>query len=749
MTEVAGLLIRLEATTALLRSEMKRAEQQVGTTARKIETDAARAESAIERMGSGLKAAMGGFVAGFAAVSLGGVIGGIVQANVEFQKLQASLTTVTGSAANAKTAFTMIEKFAADTPFDLNQVVGAFVKMTALGLKPSEEALRSYGNTASAMGKSLDQFVEAIADATQGGGFERLKEFGIVMQADGNKVQATFQGVTETIGKNATEIEGYLRKIGNTQFAGAMAREMETLGGKFSNFGDMVAHIQRQIGEGGFNTELIKLTENLTKVGAAGDSTATKIGKLLGYVVGGLDAAIKSTADEIDRIAAIYERVRAHASVGPAEGVTVPVVDNTPTGKLIRGANFLSGNIPAQPIDPNAATGGVFVTKKTGTSRNDLRFGAASEKTFDEIEKENENAAKKAETAAESARKKAETASAAAAKKTADVVADLQFEADQLGRTALQQEIYNKLKAAGTTENTTAGRQISETVTRLHNEKEAHDRLREGLEAEYAQYEEGRRILESVRTPAEAYDATVTHLRQMLNAGAIDQTTFNRAVGEATTAFKSAEASANKLTPQMKFLQDTGEQAFDRIGGAITDSFARGENAFENLRNTGLSVVSELMQAFMRLALINPIKNALFDTADATLTGFGKGLQGKLAYYTGASQTGAANFSHLNNGQARALGGPVAAGASYLVGENGPEIFTPSINGAIVPRAPTVPGRAAAPTVEAGPTVVQHLNFSLGVQSTVRAEINNLMPKIAAQSQAAIMNTQARRGRSL
>jgi phage-related minor tail protein len=36
---------------------------------------------------------------------------------------------------------------------------------------------------------------------------------------------------------------------------------------------------------------------------------------------------------------------------------------------------------------------------------------------------------------------------------------------------------------------------------------------------------------------------------------------------------------------------------------------------------------------------------------------------------------------------ARAAGGPVAAGASYLVGENGPELFTPSGAGQITPNA--------------------------------------------------------------
>jgi phage-related minor tail protein len=43
---------------------------------------------------------------------------------------------------------------------------------------------------------------------------------------------------------------------------------------------------------------------------------------------------------------------------------------------------------------------------------------------------------------------------------------------------------------------------------------------------------------------------------------------------------------------------------------------------------------------------------------------------------------------------ARALGGPVAAGQSYLVGEQGPELFTPAGNGAITAHAALPPQRA-------------------------------------------------------
>jgi hypothetical protein len=71
-----------------------------------------------------------------------------------------------------------LTEFASTTPFQLDTVVESFIKMQALGLNPTEDALRSFGNTSAAMGKDLMQFIEAVADASVGE-FERLKEFGV------------------------------------------------------------------------------------------------------------------------------------------------------------------------------------------------------------------------------------------------------------------------------------------------------------------------------------------------------------------------------------------------------------------------------------------------------------------------------------------------------------------------------------------------------------------------------------------
>ena len=185
-----------------------------------------------------------------AVVSVSAGMSKLVQTARQTDILTASLKTMTGSSENAAMAFSELQKFAAQTPYTLDQSVQAFTKLVSLGLNPSQKAIESYGNTASAMGKDLTQMIEAVADATTGE-FERLKEFGIKAKQQGDQVSFTFQGVTTTVGKNAAEIEGYLQGLGNNQFAGAMANRMATLDGALSNLQDSWDGLFRAISSAG------------------------------------------------------------------------------------------------------------------------------------------------------------------------------------------------------------------------------------------------------------------------------------------------------------------------------------------------------------------------------------------------------------------------------------------------------------------------------------------------------------------
>lgn len=224
MTDLASLQIRVQSLEAEVADRRLKGLTKSGRQA--------------ERATDGLMSTMKRF-AGPAAVAAAAVasLTKVVNVTREFEVLNAQLITATGSADNAAVAFEAIQDFATQTPYDLQQVTEGFTKLVNLGLTPSERALTSYGDTASAMGKDLNQLIEAVADAATGE-FERLKEFGIRAKSQGDQVSFTFRGVTTTVGKNAAEIEQYLMELGENNFAGAMTERMNTLDGAISNLGD-------------------------------------------------------------------------------------------------------------------------------------------------------------------------------------------------------------------------------------------------------------------------------------------------------------------------------------------------------------------------------------------------------------------------------------------------------------------------------------------------------------------------------
>jgi hypothetical protein len=272
--------------------ELKRLERQGGSTERGI---------------AGLTSGFGKLASAAAGLaSISAAMNKLVSTARQFDQLNAGLLTMTGSSENAAIAFAELEKFAAKTPYTLDQSVQGFTKLVALGLNPSQRAMESYGNTAAAMGKDLSQMIEAVADAATGE-FERLKEFGIKSKQQGDKVSFTFQGVTTTVGKNAAEIEGYLQSLGENQFAGAMANRMNTLDGALSNLQDSWDGLFRSISSQGAGQEIeqgarvaIGALDELTAMIASGELVANI--KAWGGQWQATMQDVATTLDDLDRL---------------------------------------------------------------------------------------------------------------------------------------------------------------------------------------------------------------------------------------------------------------------------------------------------------------------------------------------------------------------------------------------------------------------------------------------------------------
>lgn len=98
-----------------------------------------------------------------------------------------------------------------------------------------------------------------------------------------------------------------------------------------------------------------------------------------------------------------------------------------------------------------------------------------------------------------------------------------------------------------------------------------------GASALKAAMSEGKAVFEATRTPAEAYGLEVERLNALLQKGAIDQDTYNRAITQAQDAFQQAELSGNQFASSLSDglanvfsnIVDGSKSATDSIGDLI------------------------------------------------------------------------------------------------------------------------------------------------------------------------------------
>lgn len=176
--------------------------------------------------------------------------GGVFETAGRFEKYNAVLRNALGTQTAAADAMGRIQKFAADTPFSVDELTGSFIKFTNRSMKPTMESMRSFGDLAASQGKSFDQLTEAVLDATSGE-FERLKEFGIKASKAGEQVTLTFKGVPKVIKNTPEAIEAALIAFGGLEgVAGGMAAISETWEGTVSNIGDSSDSLKALFGKG-------------------------------------------------------------------------------------------------------------------------------------------------------------------------------------------------------------------------------------------------------------------------------------------------------------------------------------------------------------------------------------------------------------------------------------------------------------------------------------------------------------------
>lgn len=265
---------------------------------------------------NGFMGAMDGVVGKAMAVAT--VIGGLFTANTfietasTFEQFEVQLTTIQGSSEKAKESLAWISEFAAKTPYEMQQVTDAFVKLQSYGMDARKGGLlESIGNMASGMGKDLDQAVEAIADAMTGEN-ERLKEFGIRSEKDKKTGGTTYKynidgkELTKTATSASQDIQHALQEIMDERFKGGMEAMSKTWKGTLSNLSDTWQMFKLKVMNAGvFDALKGKLNDFMSWLrenGDAIDEWASTIGSGVTTVINVIDhslTTLKNFADDL------------------------------------------------------------------------------------------------------------------------------------------------------------------------------------------------------------------------------------------------------------------------------------------------------------------------------------------------------------------------------------------------------------------------------------------------------------------
>lgn len=225
---------------------------------------------------------------------------------------------------NTKAAqtFAWANEYANKTPFETGEIVDATVKLTSYGLE-AQKVLPLTGDMAAAMGKSIDQATEAIADA-QTGELERLKEFGItkdMIVAQGAKDLAGIE-IVNNKGQitNQKAFNATLFSLMKERYSGAMEVQSKTYSGLMSTVTGIaksglakIAGISETgdiIDGSAFDVlkeKLTGFTDKLTQMQADGtfDVLADKFTGFVQNVSNGVDYVVP-------KIAEVYNYVQSH-----------------------------------------------------------------------------------------------------------------------------------------------------------------------------------------------------------------------------------------------------------------------------------------------------------------------------------------------------------------------------------------------------------------------------------------------------
>lgn len=229
------------ATTAQAFQTVGAASEDAGRKIDSVGGAAERTGGNIESLGSALKNTLGG-------IGVAAVVQFVTRSIVEFQKLEAQLTTFTGS---FERTGELMAKFRADnsrTGLNVTESAQAFITLRTQGIEPTLDRLQAIGNISAQTGKSIEDVAAAFGNAARGQ-FRSLTQLGAQFREENDQIVVTFTDGTRQIINSADEATAALERLGNVDFAGAKARDATTLAGSFDDLRNAASELAVEFGK--------------------------------------------------------------------------------------------------------------------------------------------------------------------------------------------------------------------------------------------------------------------------------------------------------------------------------------------------------------------------------------------------------------------------------------------------------------------------------------------------------------------
>jgi hypothetical protein len=237
------------------------------------------------------------------------------------------------------------------------------------------------------------------------------------------------------------------------------------------------------------------------------------------------------------------------------------------------------------------------------------------------------------------------------------------------------------------------------------------------------------RLTRSVETPLERYQqrlAEITRLAQRAEADGnpIPAETIQRATDAALADFERLERGTKRMGDEAQRAGGYAQQLGLSFSSAFEDAIVKGEGLSSILQ--GLE--QDIARIIIRSAVTTPLANAIA----GVISPFGTSIGNAFADPTLGGKVGGS--ISVSAAGARASGGPVFPGGTYLVGERGPELLTMGAAGFVTPNV-------------GGPSITQNFNIDArGADASMVPRLRAEMVAIARASNAELLDSIQRGG---